>query len=231
MNDRSPLIARSPARQRSSREIARQKSSRELETNPIIAEIPNTHVCSTLDDALIFSEDVLIALQDPSIFQTDSKERFPNVRRTSFEKNEFKSILATLCPGASVNELETLCSLFSSEKYHSGDTIWEQGDASESLKILVEGSLSSLEDEEGATESILPGSTIGELGLVNFTNRLTTVTVLSDEAYLYSLSKEKWESLTEQNPRVARQIDLLVIKYLAHRVQHISVSKRRYLPV
>ena len=230
MNNQSPLPSRSMARHKSSREVVRQGSI-ELETSSIIAKIPNTHVSSTLDDALIFSEDVLIALQDPSILQTDSKERFPYVRRTSLDGNELKSILATLCPRASVNELETLLSLFSPETYRCGNTIWEQGDISTSLKILVEGTLSSLEDEEGATESIVPGSVIGELGLVNSTNRFTTVKVVSDKANLYSLSKEKWESLTQEQPGVARHIDMLVIKFLAHRVQHISVSKKRSLPV
>lgn len=142
--------------------------------------------------------------------------------------------METPCPGASMSELDTLYALLSPEKYNCGDTVWEQGDASESLKLVVEGSLISLlEDEQGATESIFPGSTIGELGLVNSIHRLTTVKVLSEGAILYSLSKEKWESLTQQNPRVARYIDMLVIRYLAHRVQHVSnnILDRRSLPV
>ncbi|KAL7528219.1 hypothetical protein ACHAXR_002330, partial [Thalassiosira sp. AJA248-18] len=202
----------------------------------VIAEIPNSRVCETLDDALIFAEDVLIALDQPHILHTDSNERFPFVRITSENVNEAKKYLETLFGNsASTSDIDILYGLLSPVKYHCGDTVWEQGDASESLKLIVRGELISLlEDEQGATETICPGSSIGELGLVHGIHRLTTVKVLSDEAILYSLSKEKWDSLTQQNPKIARYIDLLVIRYLAHRVQHVSSSnilERRSLPV
>mmetsp|Transcript_11540 Transcript_11540/g.24610 ORF Transcript_11540/g.24610 Transcript_11540/m.24610 type:complete len:953 (-) Transcript_11540:198-3056(-) len=207
----------------------------------LIAEIPNTRVCETLDDALIFAEDVLIALEDPSLLQTDADvERFPYVRGsvraslTSQNSNRMKSILETLFPSASAIELNTLLSTLSIEKYYSGNYVWKQGDPSESLKFVVDGSLISLlEDEHGATESIYAGSTIGELGLVSSYHRLTTVKVVSDVAILYSLDKNQWEFLTENHPKVARLIDKLVIQYLAHRVQHVSnnILDGRSLPV
>lgn len=203
--------------------------------NSLIAEIPNSRVCLTLDDALIFAEDVLIALEKPEIFQSDSNERFPFVRTTSENINSVKKFLEALCPEASTSDIDIIYNLLEPEKYLCDDIVWEQGDTSSSLKLVVEGSLISLlEDEHGATESIFPGSTIGELGLVHGIRRLTTVKVTSSEAILYSLNREKWYFLTEQNPRVARFIDCLVIRYLAHRVQHVSSSNildRRSLPV
>ena len=94
---------------------------------------------------------------------------------------------------------------------------------------------SMLDDEIGATsESICPGSTIGELGLVNGIHRLTTVRVVSEHATIYSLTKENWVVLTEHHPKVARCIDLLLIRYLSHRVQHVSngnICGGRSLPV
>ncbi|KAL7554002.1 hypothetical protein ACHAWF_017366 [Thalassiosira exigua] len=200
----------------------------------LIAEIPNSRVCETLDDALVFAEDVLIALQDPSILQTDSSDRFPYVHTPSESDNAAKAFLKTLCPGASASDIDALYALFLAEKYRRGDIVWEQGASSDSLKLVVEGTLMSFDDEGGASESITPGSTIGELGLVNGIPHFTTIKVVSDQATLYSLSKEKWESLTMQNPRVARLIDLLVIRYLAHRVQYISakdILDGRTLPV
>lgn len=201
----------------------------------LVAEIPNTRVCETLDDALIFAEDVLVALENPSIVHTDSNERFPYIRATSGNENEAMKILETLCPHTTGDDLDILYGMLSREKYRCGDTVWEQGDESTSLKFVIEGLLSaSIENELGATETVSPGSTIGELGLVQGINRLTTVKVLSGEAVLYSLSKERWETLTAQHPRVARIIDLLLIRYLAHRVQHVSSSNildRRSLPV
>ena len=92
----------------------------------------------------------------------------------------------------------------------------------------------SLEDyASDATGSISPGAVIGELGLVNGIPRMTTVKVISEDATLYSLSPEKWKFLTEEYPKVARYIDMLVIRYLFHRVQHVTnnVFERRSLPV
>jgi len=207
-----------------------------------IAEIPNSRVCQTLDDALVFAEDVLVAIQDPDLLQRDVNESCRNGHRARsvesagqmMEERGVKLFLETLCPGATPEDITHLCSLLSREKYHLGDIIWEQGSASNNLKLLVCGSLiSSLDDENGATETIYPGSTIGELGLINGTERLTTVKVLSDEAVLYNLSREKWETLIHENPRLAREIDMLVVRYLTHRIQHVSnhILDKRSLPV
>ncbi len=203
----------------------------------VIAEIPNSQVFETIDDALIFAEDVLIALEDPTILQTDCHERFPLMRRTSDNIDEVKSILETLMPETSGNEIEMqiLYDLLTPEQYQKDDIVWKQGNASESLKVVVSGSLISLLEDEVAdgTGSICPGAVIGELGLVNAIPRLTTVKVVSEEATLYSLSREKWQILTEQHPKVARYIDMLVIRYLFHRVQHVSnnIFDKRSLPV
>lgn len=199
-----------------------------------IAEIPGCRICATIDDALIFAEDVLIALEDPTLLNTDSNERFPLIRRASQNIDEVTSVLETLCTDASHDEICTLLSLLSAEKYRAGDVLWDQGDASDSLKIVLSGTLISiLEDDIGSTESIVAGSVIGELGLVTGSRRLTTVKVLSDDAVLYSLCRESWESLTRDNPNIARYIDMLVIRFLAYRVQHASTITfdRHFFPV
>ena len=59
----------------------------------------------------------------------------------------------TLCPAASVGDMDTLYALLSSEKYYRGNTVWERGDGSESLKLIVKCLLmSSLEDEQEAVK-------------------------------------------------------------------------------
>jgi SulP family sulfate permease len=211
------------------------KATEEDTVEHVMADIPNSQVFHTIDDALVFAEDVLIALEDPTILQTDCSVRFPLSARRSSNTDEVKSILENLLPEASENEIETIQSLLTKETYHKDDVVWEQGGVSTSLKVVVRGSLISLlEDGVGdATGIICVGATIGELGLVNDIPRMTTVKVLSDEATLYSLSREKWICLTEDHPKVARYIDMLVIRYLHHRIQHVSnnVFDRRSLPV
>jgi SulP family sulfate permease len=218
---------------------ARAIQFRDRSKGSVISGIPDSRVCASLDDALIFAEDVVIALRDMNALQEDVNERHSHnmlsvVSCRALEEDGAKMFLSALCRGATASDIETLFQLFVREKYVFDDEIWKQGDTSDSLKLLVEGSLISLlEDEHGATETIHPGSTIGELGLINECHRFTTVKVLSSEAILYSLTKEKWLQLTRDDPRIARFIDLLVVRYLSHRVQHVSnhILDRRSLPV
>ena len=113
------------------------------------------------------------------------------------------------------------------QRYRCGDTVWNQGNSAESLKIVMHGSLISwLEDKNGATETVAPGAMIGdELILVGGIRRLMTVKVASEEAELLGLGKEKWIALTREDPAVARHVDMLVIWYLAHRVSMCRCKK------
>eukprot|EP00804_Cyclotella_cryptica_P000002 CCRYP_013698-RB/>CCRYP_013698-RB protein AED:0.01 eAED:0.01 QI:1217/1/1/1/0/0/3/643/636 len=216
---------------------ARALQFRDRSKATIIADIPNSRVCASLDEALIFAEDVLIAIMDTAVLQDDVNERFSqHLSATSWHSIEegAKYFLSTLCREATSSDIDSLFQLFVRESYEHDDVIWKQGDPSDSLKLLVDGLLISLlEDEHGATETIHPGSTIGELGLVYGSRRFTTVKVLSNEGILYSLNKDKWLQLIREDPRTARFIDLIVVRYLAHRVQHVSnnILGRRSLPV
>ena len=223
-------------------------NSRAAEKEAIMADIPNSRVCETLDDALIFAEDVLVAVQDPMILQKDVDDRFRSnilegsgmtVQRSQTLKSSLGEIakiyLTSLCTGANVNEISKLYNLLEPETYYDNDIVWRQGDESQSLKLIVSGSLLSLlENEDGARETCHQGSVVGELGLLNGTQRLTTLKVTSDKAVLYSLSKERWELLTRDDPRVSRFIDVIAIRYLSHRIQHVSnhnLFGKRSLPV
>jgi len=204
--------------------------------------IPSSRVCNTLDEALVFAEDVLIALEDPLLLEDDLNEttrHFKLHRSPSTESaHDEEKLLALrylekLCPAAHDEEVETLLSRFTRERYVAGDVLWTQGSSSNCCKLLVMGSLLSMLDDGSCLEDIAAGSTIGELGLVHNIERLSTVTCVSDRAVLFSLSRESWEELLKCQPSLANHILLLVVRYLAHRVQHVSnrVLESRSLPV
>ena len=74
----------------------------------------------------------------------------------TIEEDGAKMILTTLCRGATSSDVETLISLLIRETYEFDYLIWNQGDPSDSMKLLVDGSLISLlEDEHGATEKFV----------------------------------------------------------------------------
>jgi len=204
--------------------------------------IPSSRVCDTLDEALVFAEDVLIALEDSFLLEDDLNEttrhfklhRSPSTESAHDEERLLAlRYLEKLCPSASGEEVEFLLSTFTRERFADGDVLWTQGSSSDCCKLLVIGNLLSVLEDGSCMEDIAAGSTIGELGLVHKTERLSTVTCVSDRAVLFSLSRESWEDLLKTQPALANHILHLVVRYLAHRVQHVSnrVLESRSLPV
>ena len=77
-------------------------------------------------------------------------------------------------------------------------------------------------EDTGASEPVKKGNIVGELGLVHGTKRLTTLLCSSETAILYTLHIDDFKELREELPRVAEAVDHVVIRYLAHRVQHVN---------
>lgn len=201
---------------------------------------PSNYVCESLDSALIFAENVLIALEDPTVLDQDTytctpRDSCQSVLDLNRERELALQYLQNLCPGALSDDLLALLSLFEREEYKQDQIIWRQGSTSDCAKLVVKGDLVAiLESEASGTEEHLgSGAMFGELGLVNMTDRLSTVKCVSEEVVLYSITREKWDELQKENPTLARFIDLIVIRYLAHRVQHVSnrIFETRCLPV
>jgi CRP-like cAMP-binding protein len=143
------------------------------------------------------------------------------------ERYRAKTYLLGLFPESSSVEFlqlsaDMIVSMMVREEYGKSDIIWDQGADSTSLKIVVSGELLSLIDESGASELVKIGSIVGELGLVHGTNRLTTLACSSPTAVVYSLDIVQWRNLQADYPKVASLVDAIVIRYLAHRVQHVS---------
>ena len=132
------------------------------------------------------------------------------------------------------DDIQSLFSCLKREVYTEGDIIWRQGDHSDSAKLVVRGSLvAHLEREAGTSESVGSGNVIGELGLVYGSARMSTVICSSEECVLYSLSRTKYQELVANDPLIARIMDLICIKYLSGRVQHVSnrIFETRCLPI
>lgn len=197
----------------------------------ILATRLDGRVCQTLDDALMIAEDILIARCDPShsfhsyscksdcetsvnMSETEERYRTKAYLRALFTSSDDEAFLDS--------SAEMIISMMVREDYKKGDIIWDQGLKSTSMKIVVSGELLSLVDETGISEVVTIGNIIGDLGLVHGTDRLTTLACASPTAVLYSLDLKSWEILRKDHPNIASLVDGIVIRYLAHRVQHVS---------
>jgi SulP family sulfate permease len=210
----------------------------------MLARYAGSHVCESLDRALIYAENALIAKEDPTLLDSDDNSDKLDViteepSTTDFSLSEEREIalrsLSNLCPvSIPAQDLELLFSILSREVYHSGEFIWKQHSASNCAKLLVAGTLTALiENEAGTTETILKGNMIGELGLIQGGTRMSSVQCTSSYVIVYSLSRESFENLALKSPAVARYVDLICIKYLNLRVQHVSnrIFETRCLPI
>jgi sulfate permease, SulP family len=215
------------------------------EASPLLDRVKNGAfvvtclVRNSLDLALMEAEDALIALQNPTLVQEDNLLFAAPVNKEALtleeERQECISCLKDICPiQMSDKDATLLFSRFQRESYSQNSRVWVQGDESDSVKLVVSGQLiAELENEAGTTEIVTRNNIVGELGLVNGDARMSTLRVTSHEAVLYSMSRESFEELINTHPRVARYIDLICVKFLALRVQHVSnrIFETRCLPI
>jgi sulfate permease, SulP family len=238
--DATPKPARAP---RGS--VCITPGSKAMEASKTLRRFPRYHVCDSLDKALEFAEDVLVARRDPLLFQKEKiRQLHPLEHSDSDLTLDDERILATLylenlAASSPISEREVkqavskILSLCRREEFTENQLIWKQGDKSDSMKVLVRGKLLANLAGTDVSEVINQGSTIGELGLVQGGRRLSTVVCSSSMAVAYSLDRTSWEQLVRKHPSVARVVDLIVIRYLSQRVQHVSnrIFETRCLPI
>lgn len=211
-----------------------------LSVSFVMAKYPKERVCDNLDTALAFAEDILVARANPKLLQQDQAAAsmdgvhdVDTVLSLNDEKIYALKYLKNLCPDTSDRDIQSLLSYFRREEYKCHDVLWKQGDVSNSAKLLIWGTLMSYLEGTDSSESIKQGNMLGELGLVHGTARLSKVVCFSDKAIVYHLSREAWDDLVRRQPRLARLVDGIVIRYLALRVQHVSnrIFETRCLPI
>ena len=194
-------------------------------------------VAADLDTALSLAEDSLLARHDLNLLPP-TVQPLPLAHKDSGLSEErsvaLKYLNNLVVQPADPQFTNALFSCFEREVYKQDDVIWRQGHKSDSAKLIVRGCLvAQLEQEAGTTELVQSGNIVGELGLVYGCARMSTVVCVSEECVLYSMSKECYDTLVMENPRAARIMDFICIKYLTGRVQHVSnrIFETRCLPI
>jgi SulP family sulfate permease len=209
-----------------------------------IQQFQKNLVCDSMNDALIFVENVLIARENPSLLAGDqiSLDVLEDDDEVLGEEEERKRALQYLENLASASSDDTLnakraaaviLSRCKRETFFQNQILWRAGSPSDNLKLLVSGKLVAYVEGSDIHEMVTRGATIGELGLVQRIDRLSTVECVSLHAVTYTLDREAWNSLCRETPTVARVVDQIVIKFLSNRVQHVSnrIFETRCMPI
>ncbi|CAM0135823.1 unnamed protein product [Umbelopsis sp. WA50703] len=123
-----------------------------------------------------------------------------------------------------------LAPYFKRVTFPTGTVLWQPGDESCCLYIVEKGLLRSsmietADDSERhqvmAQESILPGTIVGELGLFTELPRTKSLTVDQDSV-LWKLSKEDFNRMLEQEPKVANGFICMALNFSAERLKLVS---------
>lgn len=112
---------------------------------------------------------------------------------------------------------------FTRREYTAGTVLYSRGDEPDGFYILEEGILrAEYELEQGRYyESIVAGTTCGELPFFSDSARTGTVTVEKD-VVAWLLSKERWRALEQEKPELARELLVIGLKLTRERMESIT---------
>ena len=122
-----------------------------------------------------------------------------------------------LFSGLDPDDLRRLAGIARESTLSAGQNLFEQGDESDGLYIVVTGILRiylTAEDTREATINLLEdGEVIGEMGLLDGLQRSAGVAALTD-AKLIFIPREPFMALLDTSPKLARSIILMLCERL-----------------
>ena len=145
--------------------------SKSMRASIAIKSYPKNRVCDSLDDALVFAEEILIARVKPEVLK---KER-QNCGKVDLEEEDGEKMTAEEELKLAAQYLENLAppdeyvpesvrlilSKCVREEYQENETIWRQGDESFSAKLLLKGKLRASLDGNDISECVDIGNLLG----------------------------------------------------------------------
>ena len=112
---------------------------------------------------------------------------------------------------------------FSRREFPAGTVLYSRGDEAGGFYLLQEGILRAeyVVDQGKYYESIVAGTTCGELPFFAETDRTGTV-VAEKDCIAWLLTREKWKELEKEQPEVARELLRIGLKLTSERMSAIT---------
>jgi hypothetical protein len=111
----------------------------------------------------------------------------------------------------SAEELYPVAEIARAESFEPGDEIVRQGEPSDDLFVIVEGTCEARKDGEVVSE-LPPGKAFGELGVLDGSPRAATV-VAKTPATLLSIARQEFEALLDESPELAKGVIKALLVY------------------
>lgn len=127
--------------------------------------------------------------------------------------------------GYSGPELASLCAYFSAYQADAGAEIFAEGEPGSFLCVVVEGAAEVLkEDHDGVARVVATvgrDKTLGEMALIDEEPRSATARA-TEPAKLLVLTKERFERMSVEHPRLALEFMFRVARLLSKRLRRTS---------
>ena len=137
-----------------------------------------------------------------------------------------------LFKGIGGKELKLLSSIFTQSQVAEGKTLFIENMPGEALYIVVQGSvkisqmLAEVKEQELMT--LGAGDVFGELAVIDDGNRTVTAQITED-ALLYSLNRDNFNTLMCDEPQLALQLTLNIVKIFSARIRSAKEDYRTML--
>lgn len=119
-------------------------------------------------------------------------------------------------------EPERLLDYFERHTFETGDTLLEQGSASDSLDLLATGCVAiTVTDAQGhptRLRRMVAQTVIGEMGFFRQAPRAAAV-VAEEPAFVYRLTRKSFERMRKEDPEAASAFYRLIIRILSERLE------------
>ncbi len=146
--------------------------------------------------------------------------------------DDLLTLLRTCKIFASLNKraLKKILPQFEKIELHPDEILYDQGDPSDSISILLEGKLASIlttaKGENKIVGYIEPGETAGEIGAISGEHRSTTIKAIKNST-LFKLPSEIFVELCHEYPTVLFEIINPIVSRSQEIIQIVSTEKSK----
>lgn len=148
-----------------------------------------------------------------------------NERAAMLDKTRWASVF-------SYRELQILASYLSAFNIPKGTVILQEGARELYLCVLIRGKVDIFKKDSSQQDRLLAnvsaGMTLGEMALIDGQPRSATA-LAAEDALLLIMSKEDFQRLVDDMPRVALKLYGHVASLLSQRLRHVSAKLADYL--
>lgn len=130
--------------------------------------------------------------------------------------------------GLEINEAQTLLAFSYMKQYEKGDMVYQKGDPSNDMFVLIMGRLKVMGEDDRVLVDIPPGTSTGEMGMFTKMPRSATI-VAADKSAGLVFSRDKLNAVMASEVHLKGTILQNVVGLLAERLVEADRKMEEYM--